>query len=117
MVAADRYVDGNALRSGSRSAAAVAGPGAGGALVQALSAPFALLMDAMTYLVSAVCLGRIRAKEAPPAPREGGGLTAGLRWVTANRTPGLLLAGVSMLSLCHTFLGTLFVLYGRTSWG
>ncbi|MER5218712.1 MFS transporter, partial [Streptomyces sp. NPDC002838] len=61
VVAAERYVDGNALLSGSRSAASVAGPGAGGALVQALSAPFALLVDAVTYLVSAVCLGRIRA--------------------------------------------------------
>uniref|UniRef100_A0AAU3GNP9 MFS transporter n=1 Tax=Streptomyces sp. NBC_01401 TaxID=2903854 RepID=A0AAU3GNP9_9ACTN len=117
VVAADRYVDGNALLSGSRSAAAVAGPGAGGALVQALSAPFALLLDAMTYLVSAVCLGRIRTREAPPAPRERGGLTAGLRWVTAHRPPGLLLAGVSMMSLCHTFLGTLFVLYGTTELG
>ncbi|WP_328688023.1 MFS transporter [Streptomyces phaeochromogenes] len=114
VVAAERYVDGNALLSGSRSAAAVAGPGAGGTLVQALSAPFALLVDAMTYLVSAVFLGRIRTREAPPAPREGAGLTGGLRWVTAHRTPGLLLAGVSMLSLCHTFLGTLFVLYGTT---
>jgi MFS family permease len=117
VVTADRYVDGNALLSGSRSVAAVAGPGTGGALVQALSAPFALLMDAMTYLVSAVCLGRIRTQEAPPAPRGEGGLTGGLRWVTANRTPGLLLAGVSMLSLCHTFLMTLFVLYGTTELG
>jgi MFS family permease len=37
--------------------------------------------------------------------------------VTANRTPGLLLAGVSMLSLCNTFLVTLFVLYGTTELG
>ncbi|MFC8387786.1 MFS transporter [Streptomyces sp. NPDC057238] len=117
VVAADRYVDGNALLSGSRSVAAVAGPGTGGALVQALSAPFALLVDALTYLVSAVCLGRIRTREAPPAPRGAGGLTAGLRWVTANRAPGLLLAGISTLSLCHTFLMTLFVLYGATELG
>lgn len=117
VVAAERYVDGNALLSASRSAAAVAGPSTGGALVQMLSAPFALLVDALTYLVSAVCLGGIRAREAPPAPREGGGLAGGLRWVTANRMPGLLLAGVSMLSLCHTFLMTLFVLYGTTELG
>ncbi|WP_399880130.1 MFS transporter [Streptomyces sp. BBFR51] len=114
VVVAERYVEGNALLSGSRSAAAVAGPGAGGALVQALSAPLALLVDATTYLVSAVCLGRISAREAPPAPRERAALLAGLRWVTANRTPALLLAGVSTLSLCHTFLMTLFVLYGAT---
>ena len=117
VVATERYVDGNALLSGSRAAASVAGPSTGGAVVQALSAPFALLMDAMTYLVSAACLGRIRTREAPPAPHGEGGLTDGLRWVTTNRTPGLLLAGVAMLSLCHTFLMTLFVLYGTTKLG
>ncbi|WP_108990796.1 MFS transporter [Streptomyces coelicoflavus] len=117
VVPSERYVDGNALLSGSSSMASVAGPSTGGALVQALSAPCALLVDALTYLVSAACLGRIRAREAPPAPRGEGGLAAGLRWVTANRTPGLLLAGVSMLSLCNTFLMTLFVLYGTTELG
>ncbi|MEV0174331.1 MFS transporter [Streptomyces sp. NPDC050803] len=117
VVAPERYVDANALLSGSTSAASVAGPSTGGALVQALSAPFALLVDAATYLVSAVCLGRIRTQEAPPAPRDGGGLSAGLRWVRAHRAPGLLLAGVSMLSLCHTFLLTLYVLYGATELG
>ncbi|MCQ4213312.1 MFS transporter [Streptomyces longispororuber] len=117
VVAADRYVDANALLSGSRSAAAVAGPSTSGILVQALSAPFALVMDALSYLVSAVCLGRISKQEAPPAPRGSGGLIAGLRWVTTHRTPGLLLAGVCMLSLCHTFLMTLFVLYGTTELG
>lgn len=117
LLPAERYVDGNALLTGSRSAASVAGPSTGGALVQTLSAPFALLVDAVTYLVSALCLGRIRIQEAPPAPPGRGGLAAGLRWVTANRTPGLLLAGVAMLSLCHTFLMTLFVLYGATELG
>ncbi|MCW8382602.1 MFS transporter [Streptomyces justiciae] len=117
VVAPERYVDGNALLSGSRSAAAVAGPSTGGALVQALSAPFALLVDAVTYLVSALCLGGIRAQEAPPAARGESGLADGLRWVKANRTPALLLAGVAMLSLCHTFLMTLFVLYGTTVLG
>ncbi|WSL57000.1 MFS transporter [Streptomyces sp. NBC_01725] len=114
VVAAERYVDGNALLSGSRSVAALAGPSTGGAMVQALSAPFALLMDALTYLVSAGCLGRIRSQEAPPAPRGEGGLAGGLRWVTAHRTPALLLAGVATLSLCQTLTTTLFVLYGTT---
>ncbi|MEO3767110.1 MFS transporter [Streptomyces sp. B5E4] len=117
VLTADRYVDGNALLTGSRSAAAVAGPGAGGALVQVLTAPFALVLDAVTYLVSAVCLGRIEATEAPPARQEGSGLTDGLRWVTAHRTPGLLLAGVATLSLCNTFLMTLLVLYATSELG
>ncbi|MFF0723789.1 MFS transporter [Streptomyces sp. NPDC004134] len=117
VLTADRYVAGNALLSGSRSAAAVAGPGAGGGLVQVLTAPFALVLDAVTYLVSAVCLGRIRAEEAPPARHQGTGPTDGFRWVTAHRTPGLLITGVAMLSLFHTFLATLFVLYATDELG
>ncbi|MBE8477515.1 MFS transporter [Streptomyces sp. 3R004] len=114
VVASDRYVDANALLSGSSSVASVAGPSTGGALVQVLSAPFALLVDATTYLVSAMCLGGLRPQEAPPAPRRGGGLMAGLRWVTENRDPRLLLTGVCMLSLCNTLLATLFALYATT---
>ncbi|WBB63937.1 MFS transporter [Streptomyces sp. WMMC500] len=117
VLAPERFVDGNALLSGSRSAAAVAGPGGGGALVQALTAPFALLLDAVTYLVSAACLGRITATEAPPARSGGSGLTDGLRWVTAHRTPSLLIAGVATLSLFNTLLVTLFVLYATDELG
>jgi hypothetical protein len=49
----------------------------------------------VTYLLSALCLGGIRTPEAPPASREKGGLAAGLRWATAHRTPGRLLAGAA----------------------
>lgn len=51
------------------SAAQVGGPGLGGLLVQALSAPAALLVHALTYLASAAALLRTRVVEAQPAPR------------------------------------------------
>ena len=44
--------------------------GISGFLVQALTAPIAILLDALSYLVSAVLLGTIRQEEAPPPPRE-----------------------------------------------
>jgi MFS family permease len=79
------------LQAGDSSAEA-AGFALGGWLVQWLSAPVALLVDAATYLASALLLARIRTvePEPAPAPREGARmreLFAGLREIA--RTPPL----------------------------
>jgi MFS family permease len=47
----------------SQSAAEVAGPGMGGLLVQLVTAPFALALDALSYLISVVSLLMIRHHE------------------------------------------------------
>ncbi|UQN08995.1 MFS transporter [Deinococcus sp. QL22] len=60
-----QILDGNSKLQVSHSAASSAGPGLGGLIVQWLTAPFALIFDALTYLASAFFLLRIRA-EAPP---------------------------------------------------
>lgn len=59
------YVDANSKLSVSRSVSQVAGPAIGGALVQALTAPVAIVADALTFLVSAVLIGRIPVEEPP----------------------------------------------------
>lgn len=69
VVGRDQLIAGNSRLQVSASAAAIAGPGLGGLLVQALTAPIALLVDAVSYLVSAVNLLLIGAAE----PQPGGG--------------------------------------------
>ncbi|MFF7856976.1 MFS transporter [Streptomyces sp. NPDC007904] len=64
-------LEGNATLQGSEAATQVAGPGAAGLLAQAFGAVTALLADAVTFLVSAVCLRRISAVEPDSAPDEG----------------------------------------------
>lgn len=61
------YVDANSKLSASRSVSQVAGPAIGGALVQALTAPVAIVVDALTFLVSAVLISRIPVEEQPAA--------------------------------------------------
>ena len=46
------------------------GPGLGGALVQAFTAPFAILADAISYAVGALTVASIRRPEPDPPPRE-----------------------------------------------
>ncbi len=55
----------NSRLLGTESAMQVAGPGIGGVLMQALSGSFVLLLDVVGYLVSAVCLARIRRDTRP----------------------------------------------------
>jgi len=77
-------VDGNARLAANTSIAAVAGTGVGGFLVQALGAPFAIGLDAASYLWSALWLRTIRRTEPRPVrgPRHlGHEIAAGVRFV------------------------------------
>ena len=52
LVTPDRLVEGNSKLESTSAAAQVAGPSVGGVLVSLLTAPFALLVDALSFLVS-----------------------------------------------------------------
>ncbi|MFF7591705.1 MFS transporter [Kitasatospora purpeofusca] len=64
--------EGNAKLHGSASAAQIVGLGSGGLLAQLAGAANGMLANAATFLVSLLCLGRIRHRETP-APRGGRG--------------------------------------------
>ncbi|MDN0199480.1 MFS transporter [Streptomyces sp. S.PNR 29] len=83
-------LEGNAKLQGSEAVTQVAGPGAAGLLAQAFGAVTALVADAVTFLVSAVCLKRIRAAEPDRAPDDERDslrrqITEGLRFVSRDR--------------------------------
>ncbi|MER5203945.1 MFS transporter [Streptomyces sp. NPDC002825] len=117
LVPTERYVQANALINGSRSMAWLAGPGVGGLLVQFLTAPFALVADALTYLVSAGYLTRVRPVEPPPAPVTKGHFTEGLRWVVRERSMRALFAASGTVQFFNLMFHTLFVLYATTELG
>jgi predicted MFS family arabinose efflux permease len=48
----------------------VLGPGLAGALIQLVTAPVAILADALSFLLGALCWARLRVEEPPPRPRE-----------------------------------------------
>jgi MFS family permease len=67
LVGRDQVVEGNAKLEISRAAANIGGPGMAGGLVAALSAPVAVVLDAFSFLASALLLGGIRKQEEAPA--------------------------------------------------
>jgi MFS family permease len=92
LVTRDQIIDGNSKLEISRSAAQVGGPGLGGGLVQLFTAPYAILVDAVSFLGSGMFLLGIRKEEPPPvaAPADGSKpslwseLKAGMRFVLGN---------------------------------
>ncbi|MEU6947141.1 MFS transporter [Streptomyces sp. NPDC046316] len=117
LVPPERYVQANSLTNGSRSMAWLAGPSAGGVLVQVLTAPIAMVADALTYLVSAGYLARIRPVEPPPAPVGKGHFTEGLRWLVRERSMRALFAASGTIQFFNYMFHTLFVLYATVELG
>ncbi len=63
LIGVDRVVEGNSKLATSSSLAEIGGPGLGGGLVQLIGAPLAILVDAISFAVSAVSLLLIRHRE------------------------------------------------------
>ena len=116
----DRYVEANSLLHGSRSLSFVAGPSVGGLLVQLLSAPAALAADAVSFLVSALFLGRVRADE-PPVEVEQASMreqvAAGVRFIARNPIFRPTLAAVATLNFFNFGFAALFILYATRELG
>jgi len=64
LVGKDDLVEGNSKLTASGAVAEFAGFSVGGWLVQALTAPMAVLIDAFSFIASAVAISSIRAREA-----------------------------------------------------
>jgi len=63
IIPSEHLVPANSKREAINAVAEITGPSLGGALVQWLTAPFALAVDACSFVVSALLIGRMRARE------------------------------------------------------
>ncbi len=109
------YVTANSLIHGSRAFSFLAGTSLGGILVQLFKGPYALLLDAFSFLWSAFFLGRIDAEEPPGAPADEGGVMTGMRWIRGNPIIRAELLGVATINLFNFMFFALFLLYATRS--
>lgn len=70
LVSRDRLVEGNSKLQTSASIAEIGGPGLAGWLIQVVTAPIAMIVDSLSFLVSAIFLGWIRTPEPNPSLSE-----------------------------------------------
>lgn len=116
LVSRRSLTEANSKLTGAGSVAEAAAFSAGGFLVQWLTAPVVLVVDGVTYLLSALCVSRIRKPEPVPSrgvvhPAMLTEFVAGLRYVAASATLRALLDSTLLLNLFQTMLGTLYVFY------
>jgi MFS family permease len=110
LVKPERFVDGQSLIKGSYALSYVGGPGIGGVLVQVLSAPVAIVVNALSFLGSAFFLGRIRPAEAP-ADDSGGSVMAGARFIARSPITRASLIAVATVNFFNLMFGALYLLY------
>jgi MFS family permease len=117
LVDRDRLPEGNAKLEVSRSAGALAGPSLAGALVQLFSAPAAILVDAVSYVGSALFVGSIRRREPPVQRPEGGHppmraeISSGLRFVVTHPLLRPIAACTSISNLFFSMASAVLVLF------
>jgi MFS family permease len=92
LVDRDELIDGNSKLQLTVSVAQVAGPSAAGGLIAAITAPYALALDAASFAISAIFMLRIRKPEILPERAAGAprskmwpDVKEGLRWVVGHR--------------------------------
>lgn len=115
LVDRSQLVDGNSKLEISRSGAALAGPGLAGALIGAVTAPYAILLDAVSFIASAGLIVRIRRPEPLPKPtvkpsmrRE---LVEGLRYLLGHRFWRPLAVTVALSNFFNTLAFSIFLVY------
>jgi MFS family permease len=90
LIGKDRMLAGNSTMEFLRASGQVAGPGIGGLLVSLVGAAAVVLVDALTFAVSAVTLLAIRSREQTtrayvPRPRLRSQIADGIAFVVRNR--------------------------------
>ena len=115
LVEPERLVEGNSKLAISEGTAEVIGPGLTGVLVQVLTAPVAILFDAISFVVSALSLAWIGKRE--PAPLRAAGenigaeIAAGLSISWNNRVLRALLLRTAMAAFFLGFLASMYMVF------
>lgn len=108
LISRDELVEGNAKLQASESVSQIAGPSVGGLLIQAITAPYAVLVDAVSFVWSAAWVGAIQAR--PPKPERkperhlGREIKEGLRFVVGNR----MLRAIAMCTGSSNFFNSMY---------
>jgi predicted MFS family arabinose efflux permease len=116
LVPREQLVEGNSKLGVSDSLAEIAGPAAGGALVQFVGAPLAIALDAVSFLISGLALWRIRTPEphiSPPPQRPSlwSDIGEGLRTTLGAPLLRTLLVCTIFFNLGGGIIGSLYALY------
>jgi MFS family permease len=122
LVAREDLVDGNSKLYLSSSVAQVAGPSVAGGLIAAITAPYTILVDALSFVGSALFMLRMHHDEVLPQRDAGAAqpkmwpqVKEGLAWVIGNRQLRAIAACSANFNLCFCVALATFILYAARS--
>lgn len=121
LVGRSRLVAANSRLQGSDAVAHVAGPSLAGALVQALTAPIAMAVDAASFVASAAILALVRVRETPH-PREAGRgfldqVAEGVRFIRTQRIVLIATVGIAIANIEWFAVQAILVVYATNELG
>ncbi|MGH2407923.1 MAG: MFS transporter [Candidatus Limnocylindrales bacterium] len=120
IVERDQVVEGNSRLELTRTAAARLGPGAAGVLIGIVTAPFAILLDGLSYVLSAVLLTWIRRPEPAPTAHDASTgprpsvrqeVAVGLRYVIGHQWLRAIALASNLSNLFGSVANALLILY------
>ena len=116
LIGLERVVEGNSKLASSSSLAEIGGPGLAGGLVQLIGGPFAILVDAISYVVSVISLALIGHREPPRQTRVEstsirGEILEGLRLVRRHSVLVPLTLRSVIAHVAGSFYGVLYTIY------
>lgn len=111
LVPRDELIRANSAHLLNLNVASTAGPSVAGLLVQVVTAPFAILFDAASYVVSAVASYLIREPRREVAERSEVRLTDGLRTIFGSPVLAPLAVSATVGAIAGSLQGPLIVLY------
>jgi Na+/melibiose symporter-like transporter len=118
LIEREQLVDGNSKLEASGEVVELFAPAAGGGLVQLLTAPIAVLIDALTFICSALSIALIRKPEPPPLRNKAEEniwreIGTGLHILLGNKILRALTLAATMDNFFGAgFFGTLYTYYG-----
>ncbi len=111
LIPREKYAEANGLLQQAQSAGFLIGPALGGWLIQVLTAPGALLGDALSFLASALSLSVIHPQEPPVAKSPDQHIWEGIRFVRSSPILRSTFAAQLTQSFFRAVFTTVYILY------
>ena len=118
LIEREHLVDGNSKLQVTVGIAQVGGPSLAGGLIGAITAPYAILVDSMSFVISSVFMIRMRHRENlprqdtdEPRPRMWPQVKEGLAWVVGHRNLRAIAGCTGTSNFCSSLMFAIVILY------
>src|SRR5881394_137951 len=118
LIEREHLVDGNSKLQVTVGIAQVGGPSLAGALIGAITAPYAILVDSVSFVISSVFMIRMRHREnlprqdaEEPRPRMWPQVKEGLAWVVGHRNLRAIAGCTGTSNFCSSLMFAIVILY------